>query len=138
VDSQKAYAPSHSVSSLFITDLQLHSGFRQKRSYMRHLIRLVFARVFILLNTTGSAIIQGIKRISEAGLAHMAYFFFNISYFPFIRPCPAQQPIGFSLQNPSLIFSSTHQRRGSQRLSGSALMQCLERPPAPGDLPEAV
>ncbi|KAH9986506.1 hypothetical protein BJV77DRAFT_1070932 [Russula vinacea] len=53
-----------------------------------------------------SAIIQDIERISEAGSAHMAYFFFDF------KDTGKQD--------------SPHQR-GAQRPSDSALMQCLEK-----------
>jgi len=82
---------------------------------------------------TSSAIIQDIECISNTGLTHMAYFFFDF------KDTRKQDPLGFlssilvqlsnqsvSLCNILLEFYSAHQR-GSQRPGDRELMQCLEK-----------
>jgi hypothetical protein len=129
----KAYVSSLAASSLFITDLQFHSWLRQKCSHVSCQIKLVSTRLFILSTTASSAIIQDIERISEAGSAHMAYFFFDFkdagkqdarAFLTSVLVQLSSQSV--SLCNTLLEFYSAHQR-GSQRPSDSALMECLEK-----------
>jgi hypothetical protein len=97
------------------------------------LIKLLPAGVFILSTVTSSAIIQDIERISEAGSAHMAYFFFDFkdtgkqdsrAFLTSILVQLSSQSVSF--RDILLEFYSAHQR-GSQHPSDSVLMQCLEK-----------
>jgi hypothetical protein len=77
-------------------------------------------------------IIQDIESISETGLAHMAYFFFDFkdtgkqdarAFLSSVLVQLSTQSI--ALSSILLEFYSVHQR-GSQQPSESALMRCLE------------
>ena len=87
----------------------------------------------MLSTITSSAIIQDIERISEAGSAHMAYFFFDFkdtgkqdSRALLLSVLVQLSSQSVSFRNILLEFYSAH-RRGSQQPGDSALMQCLEK-----------
>jgi NACHT domain-containing protein len=87
----------------------------------------------LIVSTASSTIIQDIKRISEIGSAHMAYFFFDFkdtrkqdarAFLSSVLVQLSSQSV--SLCNVLLEFYSAHQQ-GSQQPSESVLMQCLEK-----------
>ena len=87
----------------------------------------------MLLFITSSAIIQNIESISNTGLTHMAYFFFDFKDTRKQDPRAFLSSIlvqlsnqSFSLCNILLEFYSAHQH-GSQQPGDKELMQCLEK-----------
>ena len=142
VDPRKTHVPIPFASLILVTNPLFYSGFRQKRSYVRHLIILGSARVLTLLTATSSAIIQDIERRSFGGPAYMAYFFFDFKDIgkQDARAFLSSVLVQLSSQSPSfcdilLGFYSEHQR-GSQQPSDRALMQCLEKMfKVPGKVP---
>lgn len=119
---------------LTINFLFFDSGVWQKRSYVRHSIRIVSAEGCLYSQLIASStIIQDIESTSSTGLAHMAYFFFDF------KDIGKQDVRGFlssvlvQLCGQSVSFCkilhelySEHQD-GSNQSGDSALKQCLEK-----------
>jgi hypothetical protein len=106
----------------------------QKRSYVRHSIRIASAGWCLYFQLiTSSAIIQDIEHISSTGSAHMAYFFFDF------KDIGKQDVRGFlssvlvQLCDQSISFRKilhelySEHRDGSNQSGDSALKQCLEK-----------